>query len=220
MNYKIFEDRVNYKGLESLSEVLESCMERFSEYQAITDKYNNVFMTYGDLKDTMNLLATGLQALGVKKGDKVGLFAENNGMWMATSMAILKCGAIDVIRGSNAPIEELEYITNHADCKGLILRDEKLYNAMKPFLAEAALDFVVVTFVKGELDKTNVKAKVYTCDELLKLGEENTFEPVKMSRYDDSTILYTSGTTGNPKGVLLSHENSIYQLDVIHRGFL
>ena len=220
MTNKIYEERVSYNGMNSLSEVLESCMERFSDYQAVTDKYNNVFMTYGELRKTMNLFATGLQALGVKKGDKVGLFAENNGMWMATSMAILKCGAVDVIRGSNAPIEELEYITSHADCKGLILRDEKLYNAMKPFLEEYKLDFVIVTYVKGELDTKNVKAKVYAYGDIIKLGEENTFTPVPMKRSDDSTILYTSGTTGNPKGVLLSHENSIYQIEVVHTGFL
>ena len=210
---------VCYNGMNSLSEVLENCMERFSEYHAITDKYNNVFMTYGELRKTMNLFATGLQALGIKKGDKVGLFAESNGMWMATSMAILKCGAVDVLRGSNAPIEELEYITAHADCKGLVLRDEKLYNAMKPFLEKFKLDFVIVTYVKNTLDTKNVKAKVYSYGDVLKLGEENTFKPVAMKRSDDCTILYTSGTTGNPKGVLLSHENSIYQLEVVHDGF-
>ncbi len=219
MKNKELEKIVCYNGMNSLSEVLESCMERFADYHAITDKYNNVFMTYEELRKTMNLFATGLQALGIKKGDKVGLFAESNGMWMATSMAILKCGAVDVLRGSNAPIEELEYITAHADCKGLVLRDEKLYNAMKPFLEKFALDFVIVTYVKNTLDTKNVKAKVYSYGDILKLGEENTFKPVAMKRSDDCTILYTSGTTGNPKGVLLSHENSIYQLEVVHDGF-
>ena len=89
MENKELEKVVSYNSMNSISEVLESCMERFSEYHAITDKYNNVFMTYGELRKTMNLFATGLQALGIKKGDKVGLFAESNGMWMATSMAIL-----------------------------------------------------------------------------------------------------------------------------------
>lgn len=220
MKNEFYDEVVSYEGMNSLSEVIESCMERFSKFHAITDKYNNVFMTYGELRNTMNLFATGLQALGVKKGDKIGLFAENNGMWMATSMAILKCGAVDVIRGSNAPIEELHYITAHADCKGLILRDEKLYSAMKPFLEEFSLDFVIVTYSKNKLDTTNVKAKVYTYGDILKLGEENTFKPVEMNRNDDCTILYTSGTTGNPKGVLLSHENSIYQLEVVHHGFM
>ena len=170
---KIFEKEVVcYDDLNSLAEVLEHCMEKYSSYQAITDKYNNVFMTYGELKEEMTNFASGLQALGVKKGDKVGLFAESNGLWMANALGIQKCGAIDVVRGSNAPIEELEYITAHADCKGLILRDEKLYNAMKPFLEKYKLDFVIITYSNGEIDITNIKTKVYTHKDIIELGKD------------------------------------------------
>ena len=86
---KILEkETVSYAGLNSLAEVLESCMEKYSSYKAITDKYNNIYMTYGELREEMNLLASGLQALGVKKGDKIGLYAESNGLWMANALAI------------------------------------------------------------------------------------------------------------------------------------
>lgn len=220
MKNELILETVSYDGLNSLAEVLESCMEKYSSYHAITDKYNGIFMNYAQLREEMNLFATGLQVLGVKKGDKVGLYAESNGLWMATSLAILKCGAIDVIRGSNAPIEELHYITAHSDCKGLILRDEKLFNAMKPFLKQYRLDFVIVTYVNGDLDTEGIKSKVYTHKDIIQLGKENKFSPVDIKRSDDCSILYTSGTTGNPKGVLLSHENSIYQLEVVHEGFL
>ena len=215
-----FEDTVNYDGLNSLAEVLESCMDKFSSYQAITDKYNNVYLTYGEMKQEMNNFASGLQALGVKKGDKVGLFAESNGLWMPISLGIQKCGAVDVIRGSNAPISELEYITAHADCKGLILRDDKLFNSMKPFLAKYKLDFVIITYSGGNIDTEGLKTKVYTHKDIIELGKNNTFKPVLMNRADDGSILYTSGTTGNPKGVMLSHGNTIYQIEVVHEGFL
>ena len=220
MKKKQINETVSFSGLNSLAEVLESCMDKYSSYQAVTDKYNNIFMTYGELKEEMNNFASGLQALGVKKGDKIGLFAESNGLWMPISLAVQKCGAIDVIRGSNAPIEELEYITAHADCKGLILRDDKLYNSLKPFLEKYRLDFVIITYSKGEIDTSKIKSKVYTHNDIIKLGKENKFIPVKMDRSDDGSILYTSGTTGNPKGVLLSHANTIYQIEVVHEGFL
>ena len=210
---------VSYSGLNSLSDVLLSCMEKYSNYQAITDKYNNIYMTYGELREEALNYASGLQSLGVKKGDKIGLFAESNGLWMATSVAIQKCGAIDVIRGSNAPIEELHYITAHADCKGLVLRDTKLFNAMKPFLEKYRLDFAIITFPSDNIDTSNIKTKVYTHKEIIELGKSHKFEPVEMNRNDDCSILYTSGTTGNPKGVLLNQESTIYQLEIAHKGF-
>ena len=215
-----FEDTVKYDGLNSLAEVLESCMDKYSDYHAITDKYNNVYLTYGEMKQEMNNFASGLQSLGVKKGDKVGLFAESHGLWMPISLGIQKCGAIDVIRGSNAPISELEYITAHADCKGLILRDEKLFNSMKPFLEKYKLDFVIVTYSSENIDSSGLKTKVYTHKDIIELGKNNTLVHVPMQRDDDGSILYTSGTTGNPKGVLLSHGNTIYQIEVVHEGFL
>ena len=220
MKKKQIEDKVSYAGMDSLAEVLESCMEKYSDYQAITDKYNKIYMTYGELREEMNLFASGLQVLGVKKGDKVGLFAESNGLWMPISVAIQKCGAVDVIRGSNAPIEELNYITAHADCKGLILQNNKLFDAMRPFLEKYSLDFVIITYSAGNIDATGLKTRVYTHQDIINLGKENEFKPVKMSRDDDGSILYTSGTTGNPKGVLLSHGNTIYQIEVVHEGFL
>ena len=66
MNKQI-SDTVSYGGMNSLAEVLESCMEKYSTYHAITDRYNKVSMTYGELQEEMNLFATGLQSLGVKK---------------------------------------------------------------------------------------------------------------------------------------------------------
>lgn len=211
---------ISYDGLNSLPEVLENSMDKFANFTAIVDDYVDYHLTYTQLKEEIKLFASGLQALGVKKGDKVALFAESNGSWLVNSTAILKCGAAEAIRGSNAPISELTYILDHADCKGMILRDSKLYNSLLPLLREKSFDFVIVTFPKGELDKEGVLSKVLTHKEVLELGKNNEFKPVDIRRGDDCSMIYTSGTTGNPKGVMLSHGNLIYQLEVVHEAIL
>ena len=213
-------ETVCYDGLNSIPEVMEYCMDKYSAYPAITDAYNNVYMSYKDMKTEMNYFASGLQSLGIKKGDKVGLFSESHGLWMPISLGILKTGAIDVIRGSNAPISELQFISMHADCKALILRDSNLFNNLKPFLTEYKFDFIVITYSNGVIDTEGVKSPVYTHQDIIELGKEHTFVPVSLDRYDDMTILYTSGTTGNPKGVVLCHNNLIYQIEIAHEGFL
>ena len=213
-------ETISYDGLNSLPEALESCMDKYSELTAITDTYNNISLTYTELKEKIELFASGLQHLGVKKGDKIGMFSENHGLWMSISLGILKCGAVDVVRGSNAPIEELQYIAMNADCKGLILRDIKLYNSLKPYLEKYKFDFIIITYTKNSIDTSNVISPIYSYEEIIGLGKKHPFEHVDISRNDDCTILYTSGTTGNPKGVLLSHNNLVYQIEVCHSGFL
>ena len=60
MKKKLINDMVYYDGLNSLAEVLESCMDKYSSYNAITDKYNNIHMTYGELKEAIAHFASGL----------------------------------------------------------------------------------------------------------------------------------------------------------------
>ena len=125
---------VDYNKHTALHEVFEECMIKYADLDAVCDKYNNVFLTYNELRLNIENFAAGLQQLGVKKGDFVCLITENQGRWFMCQQAIMKCGAVATLRGSNAPVDELSYIIDHSDAKGVILRDTKTFNNLKEYL--------------------------------------------------------------------------------------
>lgn len=217
---KQIDNSVNYDEYSSISDLLMSCMEKYSDLDAITDEYNNIQMTYGELLEDINLFASGLQSLGVKKGDLISVFSENNGRWIVIDQALLKCGATDVIRGSNAPVNELNYIVLHSGSSALVVRDVTTFNKLKPFFNRFDFKFVIIMFKDNDFDTEGLNPPVYYYEEILEKGRHHNFEKVEVNRDDNCTIIYTSGTTGMPKGVLLSHNNFIYQMIVSHEGFL
>ncbi len=147
-NKKAFELFVNYDEAQSLCEILEKVSLKFSNLWAITDEYNNIQITSGQLKKEVDYFAGGLQSLGVKKGDFISLFSENHGRWIVADQGILKCGAIEASRGSNAPVDELDYIISHSDSKGLILRDDTTLEKLRPYLCEHKLNFIFLYLLK------------------------------------------------------------------------
>lgn len=217
---EMVEEVVDFSSLNSFGKVLENCMAKHSALQAITDTYNDIEMTYAELLEHINLFARGLQSIGVKKGDTVGLFSENNGRWIVMDQSIVKCGAIGAIRGAQAPPEELCYITLHSDSKGLILQDVKLLETLTPFLKDLELEFIILMFKSKGVDIREINCPVYYYEDVLEMGSKSEFTPVQIERQDTATILYTSGTTGMPKGVELSHFNIISQLEVFQEILL
>lgn len=210
--------RDDLKGVKSIFEHFEKSISKYPDYEAVTDEKHSIKMKYQDVLEVMNQFASGIQSLGINKGDFVALFTENNGLFMTTGQAITKAGAIEVLRGSNAPIEELDYILGHSEAKAVILEDAKLLDKLKDTLNAHKPMFVVILF-GDDVNNDEINMPVYTYKEVLEKGRNHQFIPVEIHLADNAIMLYTSGTTGNPKGVLLNHSNLLSQMEGTDIGF-
>jgi long-chain acyl-CoA synthetase len=155
--------------------------------------------------------ALGLYTLGVRKGDHIGLLAENSPQWVMSDYAVLALGAATVPLYITQMAEQIEYILRDADCSILLVSSLDLFTRIKPIVERGFLKRIVIfsPFAEGE--------KIITLQQLEQLGAElDAREP---SLYDSlrnavqpddiATLMYTSGTTANPKGVLLTHRNLV-----------
>jgi len=163
----------------------------------------------------VELVAGGLIKLGVERQDKVAILSNSRPQWTWADLATLSAGAVTVPIYPTLAHPEIEYLLRHSDAVGLFVEnDRQLKKLMSMPQLPAALKFIVL--MEGEApapDQSGVR--FLTWDDLLKDGEvylpthpdELPARLEKIAPEDLSTIVYTSGTTGVPKGVMLLHSN-------------
>lgn len=151
-------------------------------------------LTYIELDEKVNQLAHGLVMSGITKGDRVCLFMPNTSEFIISYFAIQRIGAIVVPVNAKFTHDEVQYIINHSEAKGLIAH-EMVFSAVEKIF-KVALKI-----------KTGKKAEGWLSFE--SYFELSSPEEIVCTLTEDnhSTILYTSGTTGDPKGVLFSYRN-------------
>ena len=185
-------------------------------------------ITYRTMYQTGLDFGAGLMALGVKHAEPVGLISDNCPEWQQSDIGILSAGAVDVPRGCDATLIDLEQILaiteckislaqNNAQVKKIMSLKEKL-PALKTLIA---LEDDIKDEVRDACKKGNVE--LYTFTQIVNNGkkwrvehkDEIEAQVEKGTGEDLATIIFTSGTTGTPKGVMLTHKNFLAQLDEI-----
>lgn len=180
--------------------------------------------SYKALWSEVEALGSAFLEAGVRRGDHVGIIADNRQEWLVTDLALLSIGAIDVPRGTDATSDEVTYILGHADCRLVVAEGASqadLLLARKGDLPkmETLLLFDGHATIRKKVEKAGLVYREY--GELLDAGMGLPKEPFRKelpagTPDEVATLIYTSGTTGEPKGVMLTHRSYIFQMDRIH----
>lgn len=203
---------VDYTNTNSLPEIWPLVAERFGNIVALHNPHATpeVVITYTQLAKQIQQFATGLQALGIKEGDRISLIADNSPRWFIADQGIMTAGAIDAVRSSQAEKEELLFIVANSGSTALVVEDLKTFNRLRDRLDDLPVTLVII--LSDEAPPQAETIKVLNYPQLIEIGANNTLVKVEHNPNTLATLIYTSGTTGKPKGVMLSHSNLMHQV--------
>lgn len=209
----------------TVGDLLEEQVERYGDQEAVVYPESGVRLSYRSFNEQVDEVARGLIAIGIKKDDHVAIWSDNKLEWVLSQFATAKIGAVLVTVNTNYQAFELEYLLKQSDAMTLIMANsykgtsyldilEKICPNIKT-ASKGALTCPTLPFLKNIIILDDVeRTYAYTFKEVTVKAKEidmSILRQVKASlRVDDViNMQYTSGTTGFPKGVMLSHYNIV-----------
>ncbi len=183
----------------------DAAVSRYGEREALVDRAAGRRWTYAELAVDVDALALGLLAMGIAKGDRVGIWAPNCAEWTLTQYATAKIGAILVNINPAYRVRELEFVLKQSGTRMLVAAQRLKTSDYAAMIEEVrprcpALEFVVM------LGSPSWDALVATTGDVAAQCRIQ-LSRIELDRDDPINIQYTSGTTGFPKGATLSHHN-------------
>ena len=193
------------------------------------------YYTYSRVYNDVICLAAAFKKIGITSKSNVALISDNRREWLLADLSILSLGAADVPRGCDSLGKEIRFIINFADCEFAILQNARQLKKVMEATTEVPALKTVILFDRPGEKETEEAMTVSNCpfnliffDELIAQGQqiynenpaavtadiEQHMENIQDD--DNATVIFTSGTTGTPKGVMLTHRNYITQMSVFH----
>ncbi|VAI40155.1 unnamed protein product [Triticum turgidum subsp. durum] len=217
----------------AVPDIWRTAAEKYADRVALVDPYHDPpsELTYKQLEQQILDFSHGLRVVGVAPDEKIALFADNSCRWLVADQGIMATGAINVVRGTKSSDEELFQIYSHSESIALVVDSPQFFNRLaESFISRINARFIVLLW--GDKSSLNSKAvmdiPVYDYNDITELGRENrnalcysselseqgqqgVFEAIGPE--DVATLIYTSGTGGTPKGVMLTHRNLLHQIN-------
>ncbi|MBE6948926.1 MAG: AMP-dependent synthetase [Ruminococcaceae bacterium] len=209
----------------TFSQLLDRMVEEFPDQYAFKYFTLDYTRTYSQFRDDVDTCARALIAMGVKPGDKVSVWASNVPQWFITFWATTKIGAILVTVNTSYKIHEAEYLFRQSDTHTLVLTEgskdcnygdivQELCPELKNHTAGEPLSAKRLPFLRNVITVGFEMPGCLTWDQAIARHSEIPVEEVRrraanVSIHDVANMQYTSGTTGFPKGVMLTHYNIV-----------
>jgi len=198
----------------TINEVFKNRAQKYKNRLAVEKKINGKWetMTWSDYYDRARLVGIGLYALGIKKGDMVAILSENRLEWVVTDMGALGIGAVVVPVYTTLVAEEVKYIVENSGAKIIFVENNMQLDKILSFVDEVKFLEKIIVFNKNDAKSSH--PKVTSFDGLIASGNVSIEKPglfetlaANVTPEDLATIVYTSGTTGVPKGAMITHKN-------------
>lgn len=190
-------------------DLLDYCVATHNKADALAGKENGAYRKWSteEFRDNSHFLAYGLIQRGIKRGDRIGIISNNRPEWNFADYSIQLSGAVSVPIYPTISEHDLDYIIKDAGIKAMFISSAELLKRVQAVLERQQKEILLIVF--------NPIPDTFNWTKLLEEGKANPASEVvdlvkKETKAEDLlTLLYTSGTTGFPKGVMLSHENLI-----------
>jgi len=212
---------LNFDNFNSVVSLFCHQSKSLNEDPYLWKKLNGKFvsLSWNEVKENVEALAKGLLNLGVLKGDRVVILSENRPEWQIADLAIMTIGAISVPAYTTSTTNDYKHIINHSEARCLIVSSHDLISKAIPAVLESSKCQNVIK-IEEDSKKYSDPINIINWNTLIEDNKNLSWEAIRNEEYqntdlkklsethkrtDTACIIYTSGTGGSPKGVMLSH---------------